>query len=185
MPKNYLLYVYNKQGKRIASCDFYREWNPEGFKIAEDLYIRQLNMSTVNDILKDADLSNIDLGDLNEDYELNARLKKVLGNREQEFKQFIKKLALDHRNYDNDVHPLGVYRPERDKGSSQEKAHEFWLKNFGLDTSQRGIGSAIASALIDAGYDIKDSDEYKDTLDYDETEKLPEDEQFKIHLFYE
>ena len=34
-------------------------------------------------------------------------------------------------------------------------------------------------------YELKNSQEYKDTLDDDDTDKLPEDEQFKINLFYE
>ena len=134
------------------------------------------------DIMSGFEHESLELG---EDYELNPRLKKALGDKEQEFREFLKKINLDHTAYNSDVHPLGMYREERDKGTSQEKVHNFWLDKFGLDTSQIGISSAIASAIISANHDIKDTDEYKDTLDWDDSGRLSSDERFKIDLFYE
>lgn len=123
--------------------------------------------------------------EMHEDYDLNPVLKKALGGREQEFRNFLKKINLDHTAYNTDVHPLGMYREERDKGTSQEKVHNFWLDKFGLDTSQRGISSAIASAIISANHDLEDDDEYKNTLEWDDSHRLPADERYKIDLFYE
>ena len=142
-------------------------------------------MSKVNKILKNADLSNIDFDGLNEDFKLNSNLQKALGDKADQFIKFIKKLNIEHKAYDKDIHPLGLYVETRDKGTHQENVHNFWLKNFGLDTAKKGIGSAIASALNDMSYELKDSQEYKDTLDDSDTDKLPKDEQFKINLFYE
>ena len=127
-------------------------------------------------------ISGFEHESLEEDYELNAKLKKVLGNKESEFKEFLKQLAMEHKN--SDVWPLGMYR-EGSSSDQQKAIHDFWLNNFGLDTSQRGIGSAIANALFNAELDIKDTPEYKDTLDYDDSDRLPADEKFKIDLFYE
>lgn len=103
--------------------------------------------------------------EMHEDYDLNPLLKKLLGDKEQEFKQYLRKINLDHTAYNGDVFPLSVYREERDKGSNQEKAHKYWLNHFGLDTAQRGVASAISSAIVNANHDLEDDDEYKDTLD--------------------
>ena len=123
--------------------------------------------------------------EMHEDYDLNPLLKKLLGDREQEFKQYLRKINLDHTAYNGNVFPLSVYREERDKGSNQEKAHEYWLNHFGLDTAQRGVASAISSAIVNANHDLEDDDEYKDTLDWDDSNRLPADEKYKISLFYE
>ena len=82
-------------------------------------------MSKINDILKDADLSNIDLGDLDEDFKINSNLQKALGNKADQFIKFIKKLNMEHKAYDQDIHPLGLYVETRDKGTHQENVHNF------------------------------------------------------------
>ena len=185
MPTSYTLQGWDIRNKRVVDICIYKTFEPKSFEIAEELYWKQLGMSKVNKILKNADLSNIDFDGLNEDFKLNSNLQKALGDKADQFIKFIKKLNIEHKAYDKDIHPLGLYVETRDKGTHQENVHNFWLKNFGLDTAKKGIGSAIASALNDMSYELKDSQEYKDTLDDNDTNKLPKDEQFKINLFYE
>lgn len=123
--------------------------------------------------------------EMHEDYNLNPALKKLLGDKEQEFKKLLRDLNLSHKAYDREIYPLGMYREERDKGSSQEVVRKFWLDKFGLDTAQRGVAGAIGSAIVSSNHDLEDDDEYKDTLEWDDRHRLPADEKYKIDLFYE
>ena len=72
----------------------------------------------------------------------------------------------------------------RNVNKKLKKIHDFWLQ-FGLDTSQRGIGTRIDSLSSDIRNIIEETPEYHDSLPDDATEKLPPSEQFKINLFYE
>lgn len=72
----------------------------------------------------------------------------------------------------------------RNTNKKLKKIHDFWLQ-FGLDTSQRGIGTRIDSLSSDIRNIIEETPEYHDSLPDDATEKLPPSEQFKINLFYE
>lgn len=122
--------------------------------------------------------------DLNEDVsniQLDSKLEKLLGSNKQKFIDKVIKMILD-KSY-IDYFTYGLYR---DDGNEKHKAvHDFWLNNFGLDTSLRGVGSKINSAMLSIESSIEDTDEYKDSLDWDDTKRLPKDEQFKMNLFYE
>ena len=122
--------------------------------------------------------------DLNEDIsdiQLDNKLEKLLGSNKQKFIDKVIKMILD-KSY-LDYFTYGLYR---DDGNEKHKAvHDFWLNNFGLDTSLRGVGSKINSAILSIESSIEDTDEYKDSLDWDDTNRLPKDEQFKMSLFYE
>ena len=139
------------------------------------------------DLHEDIDIDKLDI-------KLKPALEKFLGDKKKEFIETIVKMILDHTAYD--YFNLGVYRddmyPEDHLDANGKpiqaklrKVHNFWLDKFGLDTSKRGVGSAIDSAITSIDWAIDDTDEYKDTLDWDDTKKLPEDEQFKIRLFYD
>ena len=159
--------------------------DPEGIAMSDidGNIVKLVDRSAFSSYNKDPDIeSGWDHDrDLKED--TNSKLNKLLGNNEKEFINFLKDLHMKHKAYN--VMPMGMYVAERDKGTNQEKIHNFWLNKFGLDTSQRGVGSTIAQAIIDTEYEIEDTQEYKDTLDYDDSDKLPKDEKFKIDLFYE
>lgn len=122
--------------------------------------------------------------DLNEDIsdiQLDSKLEKLLGSNKQKFIDKVIKMILD-KSYLN-YFTYGLYH---DDGNKKSKAvHDFWLNNFGLDTSLRGVGSKINSAMLSIESSIEDTDEYKDSLDWDDTKRLPKDEQFKMNLFYE
>ena len=122
--------------------------------------------------------------DLNEDVgdiQLDSKLEKLLGSNKQKFIDKVIEMILD-KSY-LDYFTYGLYR---DDGNEKRKAvHDFWLNNFGLDTSLRGVGSKINSAILSIESSIEDTDAYKDSLDWDDTKRLPKDEQFKMSLFYE
>jgi len=128
--------------------------------------VKIVDRSTFSSYNRDPDImSGFEHESLELHEDLNPALKKALGDKEPEFKQLLKKLILDHSIYNNDIYPLGMYREDRDKGTSQELVHKFWLDKFGLDTSKRGMSSAITGAIMSASHEIENSDEYKDTLD--------------------
>jgi len=125
---------------------------------------------------------------LNEDLDIKLapKLEKLLGSKKDEFINTVKKLVYNKEDYTN----IGLYkgwddtlRPEVNK--KREKIYRFWLDNFGLDTSKVGVGSAINAAIIDMRNLVAKEKSYKDTLSDDRTDKLPEDEKFKINLFYD
>jgi len=120
---------------------------------------------------------NEDIGDI----QLDSKLEKLLGNNKQKFIDKVIEMILD-KSY-LDYFTYGLYH---DDGNKKHKAvHDFWLNNFGLDTSLRGVGSKINSAILSIESSIEDTDEYKDSLDWDDTKRLSKDEQFKMNLFYE
>ena len=120
---------------------------------------------------------NEDIGDI----QLDSKLEKLLGSNKQKFIDNVIEMILD-KSYLN-YFTYGLYH---DDGNKKSKAvHDFWLNNFGLDTSLRGVGSKINSAMLSIESSIEDTDEYKDSLDWDDTKRLPKDEQFKMNLFYE
>lgn len=114
------------------------------------------------------------------DISIKPILKKELKEKEKEFIKTIVKIILDgeYSKYFNN----GVYDESKLK---RKYAHKFWLDNFGLDTSLKGIGSAIDNALVQIDSVLEDEDDYKDTLDWDDADKLSEEEQFKINLYYD
>lgn len=63
--------------------------------------VKIVDRSSFSSYNRDPDImSGFEHESLEEDYELNKVLKKALGNREQEFKQFLTKLAMEHKNSD-------------------------------------------------------------------------------------
>ena len=124
----------------------------------------------------------------------DSRFEKLLGNNKDKFIKTVIKMILDHTYLDYFTN--GMYRENeypadhtdahgRNINQKLKKVHDFWLDNFGLDTSLRGVGSKIDSAIIHIKNSIKETDEYKDSLYWDDSNKLPADEKFKIDLFYE
>ena len=88
--------------------------------------VKIVDRSTFSSYNRDPDImSGFEHESLELHEDLNPVLKKALGDKEPEFKQLLKKLILDHSIYNNDIYPLGMYREDRDKGTSQELVHKF------------------------------------------------------------
>lgn len=150
--------------------------------------VKLVDRSTFSSLNRDPDIesgfehnANESLTEDVNDIQLDSKLEKLLGNNKQKFIDKVIEMILD-KSY-LDYFTYGLYRND---GNEKRKAvHDFWLNNFGLDTSLRGVGSKINSAILSIESSIEDTDEYKDSLDWDDTNRLPKDEQFKMNLFYE
>ena len=150
--------------------------------------VKLVDRSTFSSLNRDPDIesgfehnANESLTEDVNDIKLDSKLEKLLGGNKQKFIDKVIEMILD-KSY-LDYFTYGLYRND---GNEKRKAvHDFWLNNFGLDTSLRGVGSKINSAILSIESSIEDTDAYKDSLDWDDTNRLPKDEQFKMNLFYE
>ena len=150
--------------------------------------VKLVDRSTFSSLNRDPDIesgfehnANESLTEDVNDIQLDNKLEKLLGSNKQKFIDKVIEMILD-KSY-LDYFTYGLYH---DDGNKKHKAvHDFWLNNFGLDTSLRGVGSKINSAILSIESSIEDTDAYKDSLDWDDTNRLPKDEQFKMNLFYE
>ena len=168
-----------------------------GYDIASKLW-RKLNL--MYDVAVDIDMaSRHNYESLQEDIDISSisldnKLEKLLGNSKEKFIKAVIDLILNKTYLDYCTHGLYVENEFPDdavdangKNINQKlkKVHDFWLNSFGLDTSQRGVGSKIDSAIYSIKKSISNEDAYKDSLSMDDSNKLPADEKFKIDLFYE
>ena len=88
--------------------------------------VKIVDRSTFSSYNRDPDImSGFEHESLQEEFKLNSKLEKLLGDKVPQFIEFIKKLNMEHKAYDGEIHPLGLYVEDRDKGTKQEKVHDF------------------------------------------------------------
>ena len=114
--------------------------------------VKIVDRSTFSSYNRDPDImSGFEHESLQEEFKINPRLEKLLGDKKQDFINALKKIILSHGKNDS-LLPLGVLkqsdfentRKDADGNIVGEKLkaqYDFWLNNFGLDLTKRGIGS--------------------------------------------